>query len=175
MHQLIAFAVLVNNAGVSLTSKSDLSDLREVYNGIYNTNVASIAVAMSMFLPLLRETSSDPRIINVSSTTGSFGLSPKFSNITPVYIPYTISKAALNFLTLAYTKLKENDGVTIQCGGPGLCRTELNDAARTVPTARNPLDGARVFVELALSEKGKYPNGFWYMADEDEEAQSVPW
>ncbi len=78
-------------------------------------------------------------------------------------------------LTHFYGKLKENEGVSIQSGGPGLCRTDLNDAARTVPTARDPLDGARVFVELALSEKAKYPNGYWYMADEDQEAQPVPW
>jgi NAD(P)-dependent dehydrogenase (short-subunit alcohol dehydrogenase family) len=130
---------------------------------------------MSLFLPFLKSTSADPRIINVSSTTGSFGLSDKFPKLPAGIIPYSMSKTALNMLTLAYTKTVEAEGVLIQSGGPGLCRTDLNFASKTRPGARDPIDGAKVFVSLALAEKGEYPNGFWQQMDGEDEPVAVPW
>jgi NAD(P)-dependent dehydrogenase (short-subunit alcohol dehydrogenase family) len=167
--------ILINNAGISPSPKEDLSDIRTIFASTYDTNVFSVATIMSFFLPLMKETSKDARIINVGSTTSSFGQSDKFPVVPPQYASYISSKGALNMLTLCFGKAPGNQDVTFQVGGPGLCRTDLNEGARLRPGARDPLDGAKVYVELAVAEKGKFPNGFWYQGDEDEEPIAVPW
>lgn len=141
----------------------------------YSTNVASVASSTAVFLPLLKETSSDPRVINVGSTTSSFGTSDRFTNVPSQYLAYVSSKSALNMLTLLFAKGVGNEGVLFQVAGPGLCRTDLNEGSRMRPNARDPLDGAKVFVELVLAPRERYPTGFWFIGDEDEELVTVPW
>lgn len=166
--------MLVNNAGISLLPSSK-SDLRSASNETYNANVTSTAVLMAFFLPLIRA-SPDGRIINVSSTPASLGLSHTIPTISDgSYIPYTVSKTALNALTICYSKLEENKTVLFQCGAPGLVRTELNEAARKRPDARTPEDGARVVVELALADREKFKSGFWYVGDGETNPKLVPW
>jgi NAD(P)-dependent dehydrogenase (short-subunit alcohol dehydrogenase family) len=47
--------VLVNNAGAAvIPSAPDSSDYRSAFSTVYDTNVASVAITMQLFLPLLR-------------------------------------------------------------------------------------------------------------------------
>ena len=59
--------IVVDNAGIAMAEGSDHPNLSQSYAEIFNTNVTGIALMMSTFLPLMRETSRDPRIINISS------------------------------------------------------------------------------------------------------------
>jgi len=93
--------LLVNNAGyAAVPSASDHShsDWREIYTSVYDTNVTSVGLVMQHFLPLLR--GSAGRVINISSARGSTTLAS--GNVLPptVSIPYSVSKAALNLLTV---------------------------------------------------------------------------
>jgi NAD(P)-dependent dehydrogenase (short-subunit alcohol dehydrogenase family) len=75
-----------------------------------------------------------------------------------VSIPYSVSKTALNALTLEMAKFPENEGVQFHVIGLGHCKTEFNGFRGL----RDPLEGANVVVELVNAEKGTVPNaGFW--------------
>ena len=47
--------------------------------------------------------------------------------------------------------------VKFYAANPGHCKTALN----SFKGARDPLDGARVVVELALALEGMFGSGFW--------------
>lgn len=82
-------------------------------------------------------------------------------------MPYSVSKTALNVLTIEMAKSYPD--VDFYAANPGHCKTALNGYRG----AKDPLDGAAVVVELALAEKGRYALGFWQC--EDGVMGEVPW
>jgi NAD(P)-dependent dehydrogenase (short-subunit alcohol dehydrogenase family) len=96
--------VLVNNAGYAAVPSSalDHSDWREIYTRVYDTNVTSVALVTQHFLPLLR--GSAGRVINISSARGSTSLASGKILPPTVSIPYSVSKAALNLLTVEMSR-----------------------------------------------------------------------
>ena len=117
--------VLVNNAGLT----NPVRDVRE-YDGddaatVMLTDVVGYVRVIHAFLPLL-ERSPDPRIVNVSSGLGSFGLAHDEGRIesragTPLY---AAAKAAINMLTARYARLLP--GIRINAADPGMTATDLN-------------------------------------------------
>jgi NAD(P)-dependent dehydrogenase (short-subunit alcohol dehydrogenase family) len=164
--------VLINNAGAAvIPSAPDFSDYRSAFSSVYDTNVTSVAITMQLFLPLLRKSPSSI-IINVSSGRGSLGISSSGKMPPTVSMPYSISKTALNALTLEMAKFPENEGVQFHVIGPGHCKTEFNGYRGT----RDPLEGANVVVELVNAEKGTVPNaGFWQTEGASKELVRIPW
>lgn len=137
-----------------------------MYNRILDTNVTSVALVSTLFLPLLREATT-PRIINVSSGRGSLALVTSGANPPTDKIPYSVSKAALNLLTVEMSHANPN--VEFQLVNPGWCKTAFNGYRGP----KDPIEGARSTVELALAEKEKYRAGFW--AFENGKMEEVPW
>jgi len=147
----------------------------------FNVNVAGVAMVMDAFIPLLLKSSSpssssssdrptererfEPRIINVSSSVGSMARALRTpGTFTPPWeMGYSVSKAALNRLTLEYMKL--HPGISFYLVCPGHCSTGLND----FQGKKDPVDGARVVVELVLAERGRYGFGFWRFDDDEED------
>ena len=117
--------VLINNAGIS----GPVRDIHE-YDGdeaatLLLTNVVGYVRVIHAFLPLL-ERASDPRIVNVSSGLGSFGLVHDEGRIesragTPLY---GAAKAAINMLTARYAQLLP--GIRINAADPGMTATDLS-------------------------------------------------
>jgi NAD(P)-dependent dehydrogenase (short-subunit alcohol dehydrogenase family) len=166
-----ALDVLINSAGLALIpSAPDCSDYRSAFSAVYDTNVISVALTTQLFLPLLRR-SPRGQVINVSSARGSLTLSSSPSTPPTVSMPYSISKTALNALTLEFDKLAENKDVEFQCIAPGHCKTAFNGFRGS----RDPLDGAKVVVELVTAEKDGFPSGFWQMEEGDDEPKTIPW
>lgn len=67
--------VLVNNAGISLDTGEPVTDVDvEVFRRTYETNVFGVVAVTNAFLPVLRR-SAHPRIVNISSGTGSLAWS----------------------------------------------------------------------------------------------------
>ncbi|KAG8530329.1 uncharacterized protein KY384_004831 [Bacidia gigantensis] len=161
--------VMINNAGIALLEAPDHSNIPEIYAATFQTNVTGVALMMSTFLPLLKATSTDPRIINVSSARGSLYLASSGKLPPSTTRSYCVSKAALNMLTVEYARAEPE--VKICAAEPGSCKTAFNGFRGQ----KDPLDGAKVVVELALADKRKYVGGFWGMNTEDKEAQEVPW
>ncbi|MEZ0494588.1 SDR family oxidoreductase [Kineococcus sp. TBRC 1896] len=136
--------VLVNNAGVNSAvmpveelTASELAALLDV-------NLLGVLRVTNAFVPLLHD-SAHPRVVNVSSTVGSFARTLEMDlfdwRITPP--AYAVSKSALTMLTLKFARALP--GVLVNAADPGYTRTDLNggDGAQSVT------EGTDAVVQLA--------------------------
>jgi NAD(P)-dependent dehydrogenase (short-subunit alcohol dehydrogenase family) len=102
--------VLVNNAGISVDTGSVVTEADiDVCRRTYETNVFGVLTVTNAFLPPLRR-SAHPRIVNISSGTGSLtwstGPNPQFDFqlASGRGAAYRSSKTALNALTVFYAQ-----------------------------------------------------------------------
>lgn len=180
--------VLINNAGYAAipSAEDSAEDWRDVYARVYDTNVTSVALTMRFFLPLLRKSSfpsssstegrgggGGGKIINVSSARGSVTLSATGVLPPTVSIPYSLSKTALNMLTVEMSRDPLNKDLEFHLVSPGHCKTAFNGFRGT----RDPLEGANVVVELVRNtEKGRFKNaGFWETKGASRDLVEIPW
>jgi NAD(P)-dependent dehydrogenase (short-subunit alcohol dehydrogenase family) len=148
--------VLINNAGISHDSNSDLT-LRERYEKSYAVNVFGSAVVTETFLPLLAK-SAAPRIVFISSNLGSLTLKANFeSGISRIPVPiYRTSKAALNMLMLHYAKTYENEKKwKINACHPGFASTDLT-GGRGGSVERAAVNAVRLATLGEEGETGKF-------------------
>ncbi len=151
--------LLVNNAGISNTTKGDMSlveyekvsqasnaSLDEI-RAVWETNVFGVLAVYQAMLPLLR-TSSDARIVNVSSGVGSLTTNADPANPYHAFFGpiYPASKTALNAITLAMMVELESTDIKVNLVSPGFTSTNLNgyEGAESVE------DGSREVVRVAL-------------------------
>jgi NAD(P)-dependent dehydrogenase (short-subunit alcohol dehydrogenase family) len=89
------------------------------------TNVVGYVRMIHAFLPLL-ERSANPRIVNVSSGLGSFGLFHDEGRIESRFGSplYAASKAGINMLTARYARLLPH--IRINTADPGMTATDLS-------------------------------------------------
>jgi NAD(P)-dependent dehydrogenase (short-subunit alcohol dehydrogenase family) len=147
--------VLINNAGISLDTGAPVTETDvEVFRRTYETNVFGVVAVTNAFLPALRR-SAHPRIVNVSSGTGSLTWStspnPQFDHQaagTGSSAAYRSSKTALNALTVFYAQALAGDGVKVNALAPGLRATNLN--ARAATAGGDPAEAAAGVVRLGL-------------------------
>jgi NAD(P)-dependent dehydrogenase (short-subunit alcohol dehydrogenase family) len=108
-----------------------------------------VLAVTNAFLPALRR-SAHPRIVNVSSGTGSltWSSSGKHFPYGGSGAAYRSSKAALNALTVFYSQALAGDGFKVNALAPGLRRTDLNE--RAAASDGDPAEAAAGAVRLAL-------------------------
>ena len=151
--------ILVNNAGISAqgtdVTEADVDEFRQVYE----TNVFGVVAVTNAFLPLLRR-SPTPRIVNISSETGSIALSA--SRDSTAFAAYRSSKTALNELTILYSLALAEKGFKVNAVAPGLRRTELNELAKSA--GGDPAEAAAGAVRLALLPDDG-PTGAFFLWD----------
>jgi NAD(P)-dependent dehydrogenase (short-subunit alcohol dehydrogenase family) len=164
--------VLVNNAGIAGGSEARTPGKVNLDNAraVLETNLIGVIAVTDTMLPLLRRSAS-PRIVNVSSGTGSLHhmTDPDhyFAGI-PASAIYPASKTALNALTVQYAKALAADGILVNAIAPGACATDfLRDLDRVV--TRTADEGARIAVRMATLPEGGPTGGFF---DDD---GPVPW
>lgn len=155
--------MLVNNAGITGPLRDPHDHTADDMTEVLLTNVAGYVRLIHAFLPLL-ERSNDPRIVNVSSGIGSFGLFHDMTRIeaqagTPIY---GASKAAINMLTARFARLLPH--IRINVADPGMTATDLSGGR-----GHSVHDGTDAIVAFALSAPGG-PTGTF--ADRDGE---LPW
>lgn len=150
--------VLVNNAAIGVNPSDDHIDFRNIYSRTFDTNITSVGLLTSLAIPLLRK-SPDPRVINISSGRASIHRITTGDLPPTASVSYSVSKVALNALTLELAKVYPE--VSFYAANPGHCKTAFNG----YKGKKDPLEGARVVEELALAEKGVYTNGFWQYED----------
>jgi NAD(P)-dependent dehydrogenase (short-subunit alcohol dehydrogenase family) len=162
-----SFDLLVNNAGIA---PSPALPIREQYATTFDTNVASVAIMMDNFIPLL-EKSQHPlggHIINVGSTRGSLTLNAEDKLPPSRSFPYSASKAALNLLSLDYARnFKGRVRINTIC--PGHCATALN-GYRGVKSVQ---DGAKVVLQIAVDPE--IGTGGYYQLEGTEKYTHAPW
>lgn len=168
----------MNNAGTAVVQKTDeLADLRNSFNATFSVNVASVAAVTSAFLPLLRR-SSYPRVIHVSSGRASLQRSTGANFPPTAVVAYSISKVALNALTIEQQKIEsarkgnEEDGsiVDYYAVSPGHCKTAFNGWKGP----KDPIDGAEIVVRLVTAERGEWKAGS-FLEWEEGNMREVPW
>lgn len=170
-----ALDVLVNNAGVSFDTGTVLTEVDvDVFRRTYETNVFGVVAVTNAFVPVLRR-SAHPRIVNVSSGTGSLtwstGPNPQFDHRaagTGRGAAYRSSKTALDALTVFYAQALADDGIKVNALAPGLRATRLNPQAAAA--GGDPAEAAAAAVRLAtLPDDG--PSGVLFSWD----GTVVPW
>ncbi|MFI8185969.1 SDR family NAD(P)-dependent oxidoreductase [Actinacidiphila glaucinigra] len=167
--RIAALDVLVNNAGVSPAEGMGAQDEDvDTFRRVYETNVFGVVAVTNALLPALRR-SAHPRIVNISSGTGSLAAAAtEHSGYRGAFASYRSSKAALNALTLFYAQSLAGDGFKVNALAPGLRRTDLNAAAAAA--GGDPAEAAAGAVRLAtLPDDG--PSGAFFSWD----GTPVPW
>lgn len=134
---------LINNAGITGPLRDPHKYEGDDAAAVLLTNVAGYVRVIHAFLPLL-ERAANPRIVNVSSGIGSFGLFADETRIerdasTPLY---AASKAAINMLTVRYARLLPD--VRINAADPGMTATDLSGGK-----GQSVHDGTDAIVALA--------------------------
>jgi NAD(P)-dependent dehydrogenase (short-subunit alcohol dehydrogenase family) len=166
--------VLVNNAGISLDIGTPVTDADlDVFRRTYETNVFGLVAVTNAFLPALRR-SAHPRIVNVSSGTGSLtwstGPNPQFDYqraATGRGAAYRSSKSAVDALTVFYAQALADDGFKVNALAPGLRATNLNPQAAA---GGDPAEAAAGAIRLALLSDDA-PTGQLFSWD----GKVVPW
>jgi NAD(P)-dependent dehydrogenase (short-subunit alcohol dehydrogenase family) len=163
---------LVNNAGISL-DEGPLSETGvDLFRRTYETNVFGVVAVTNALLPALRR-SARPRIVNVSSGTGSLtwstGPNPQFPfDARAGLAAYRSSKTALNALTVFYSQELAGAGFKVNALAPGLRATNLSPLA--AEAGADPAEGAAGAVRLALLPDDG-PTGACFSWD----GSAVPW
>ena len=147
--------VLIDNAGISLDTGAPVTETEvDVFRRTYETNVFGVVAVTNAFLPALRR-SAHPRIVNVSSGTGSLTWStapnPQFDHQaagTGSGGAYRSSKTALNALTVFYAQALAGDRIKVNALAPGLRATNLNPQAAAA--GGDPAEAAAGAIRLAL-------------------------
>ncbi|WP_379152475.1 SDR family oxidoreductase [Paenibacillus sp. sgz5001063] len=111
---MFSIDILVNNAGMGLTSA--IEDTKEEdFDSLMMLNVKAPFFMIQQALPHLR---SEGRIIQISSA------------VTPISLPaipaYSMSKSAINVLTLSLANQLGPRGITINAIAPGFVATDMN-------------------------------------------------
>jgi len=162
--------ILVNNAGIMVDDHRAVEADLDGFRRTYETNLFGVLAVTNAFLPALRR-SARPRVVNISSGTGSLGWSTGPARQFPeagTGAAYRSSKAALNALTVFYAQALADEGFKVNALAPGLRRTGLN--ARAANSDGDPDEAAAGAVMLAqLPDDG--PNGEFLSWD----GTTVPW
>jgi|SRR5690625_1015333 len=142
--------VLVNNAG-TVVDRLAVGTTEAEMRHTFEVNVFGVVTVIHATLPLLCA-SAAPRIVNVSSTTASLGLTSggtDFGGDADYRMAYSSSKTALNMLTVQYAHAFAKDPgqshIKINSATPGYTATDLTKHRGT----RTVEQGAQIIVELA--------------------------
>jgi NAD(P)-dependent dehydrogenase (short-subunit alcohol dehydrogenase family) len=117
--------VLVNNAGISGQMLSPRETTARDFLAVYGVNVLGPVRTLHACLPLL-DRSAQPRVVNVSSGMGSFGITadPERLESRLHGLVYPSSKAALNMITSQCAKALT--GYQVSAVDPGYTGTAFN-------------------------------------------------
>ena len=143
--------ILINNAGINYdtwqnTVNADLDEVRDTIE----TNLMAPWQIIQEMLPLLRK-SNGANIVNVSSGAGSL------ASQTGDRPGYSVSKLALNGLTLQFSRLLKEEKILINSVCPGWVRTDMGgDNAN-----RSPDEGAETIIWAALLDQHGPSGGFF--------------
>lgn len=127
------FDILVNNAGVGQILSFEESS-EESFDEVMNLNVKAPYFVTQQALPRLKE---GGRIINISSFVTRAA--------SPSVFTYSISKGAINTLTLLLAKQLGGRNITVNAILPGIINTEMNEGTLNNPEGQKYAAGLSTF------------------------------
>jgi NAD(P)-dependent dehydrogenase (short-subunit alcohol dehydrogenase family) len=164
--------ILINNAGIyGGYPQETLNTTIDQFKATYDSNVYGVVRVTQAFIDLLK-ISSEPRIVNVSSSQGSITLhsDPTYKYYDYKAAAYLSSKSAMNMYTvvLAYELKDTNFKVNAIC--PGYTKTDFNGhrGPGTVEDA-----GKRIVKYALIDNEG--PTGEFFSEENNPETGEIPW
>ncbi|MFJ8694464.1 SDR family oxidoreductase [Streptomyces roseolilacinus] len=152
--------ILVNNAGI--TVPRPLAEVTEAdYDRVFAINTKAPFFIIQRGLGRLRD---GGRIVNISSVATRVAF--------PAIVSYTMTKAALDYLTLSLAQELGPRGITVNAVAPGYTETEINPTlavpeirrryseASTFGRLGDPVDIADV-VSFVASDDARWVTGQW--------------
>ncbi len=163
---------LVNNAGINGGfPQSALEATIEQFKQVFDTNLYGVIRVTQAFIDLLKK-SSQPRVVNVSSSGASLTLhsDPSWKYYPHKAALYPSSKAALNMYTidLAYELRDTPFKVNAVC--PGFVATDFN-GHRGTGTVQEA--GTRISKYVMIGDEG--PTGKFIAEEYNPETGETPW
>ncbi len=167
-----ALDILINNAGVyGGYPQAALDSTIEQFKTAYDANVYGVVRVTQAFVDLLKK-SSEPRIVNVSSSQGSITLhsDPSYKYYDYKGAVYLSSKSAMNMYTvvLAYELRDGNFKINAVC--PGYTKTDFNGHRGP----GNVEDAGKRIIKYALIDNDG-PTGKFFSEENNPGTGEVPW
>ncbi len=164
--------VLINNAGINGGSPYTAIDANiDQFIAAFNTNVFGVVRVTQAFIDLLRK-SSEPRIVNVSTSVGSLSLQSDPSWPAYEFAKYAVygsSKAALNMYTVHLAYELRDTAFKINAVCPGYTSTDFTfHNGGEVEVAGNRI------VKYALIDQDG-PTGKFFSEETNPETGEIPW
>jgi len=164
--------ILINNAGVYGGYPQSAFDATvDQFKAAYDTNVYGVVRVTQAFIDLLKK-SSEPRIVNVSSSQGSITLhsDPAYKYYDYKGVVYLSSKAALNMYTVVLAYELKGTSFKVNAVCPGYTKTDFN-GHRGHGTVE---DAGKRIVKYALLDKDG-PTGKFFSEENNPMTGEVPW
>ncbi|WP_270180023.1 SDR family oxidoreductase [Alkalihalobacillus sp. CinArs1] len=134
--------ILINNAGIFIDQDFTVLELdRETLSKTMETNTYGPLYLTQALISLLKN-SEDGRVINVSSGLGSG------NSIGESHPAYSLSKAALNIVTIQLADALRDKGIKVNAMCPGWVKTAMGGEG----AMRSVTDGADTAVWLSLGD-----------------------
>jgi len=164
--------ILINNAGIfGGYPQTALDSTIDQFKAAYDVNVYGVVRVTQAFIDLLKK-SSEPRIVNVTSSQGSITLhsDPTYKYYDYKGAVYLSSKSALNMYTVVLAYELKNTNFKINAVCPGFTKTDFNGhrGTGTVNDAGNRI------VKYALIDKDG-PTGKFFSEENNPETGVIPW
>lgn len=151
--------ILVNNAAINYDewNTPGKADMDEVWQTL-ESNLIGPWMVTQAFLPLLRMGRA-ARIVNVSSQSGSLH---SMGGGTPAY---SVSKAALNALTVKFAAELKPEGILVNAACPGWVRTDMGG-----PSAPRSVEAGAASIVWAATLPDDGPSGGFFR-----DGKPLPW
>ena len=164
--------ILINNAGVYGGYPQSAFDATvEQFKAAYDANVYGVVRVTQAFIDLLKK-SSEPRIVNVSSSQGSITLhsDPAYKYYDYKGVVYLSSKAALNMYTVVLAYELKGTSFKVNAVCPGYTKTDFNGhrGHGTIEDA-----GKRIGKYAWIDKDG--PTGKFFSEENNPKTGEVPW
>src|SRR5690349_5601456 len=164
--------ILVNNAGIyGGYPQGALDTTIDQFKAAYDANVYGVVRVTQAFIDLLKK-SSEPRIVNVSSSQGSITLhsDPSYKYYDYKGAVYLSSKSAMNMYTVVLAYELKDSSFKINAVCPGYTNTDFNGH-------RGPgsvEDAGKRIIKYALIDKDR-PTGKFFSEENNVETGEIPW
>jgi NAD(P)-dependent dehydrogenase (short-subunit alcohol dehydrogenase family) len=164
--------VLINNAGISggMPQTATTASI-DIFKIVFETNLYGVVRVTQAFIDLLKK-STEPCIVNVSSSQGSLTLSndPSYSYYNHKGAVYQPSKAALNMYTIALAYDLKDTLIKVNMVDPGFIKTDFNNHRGTGTV----VEAAKRIVKYAVFEKNA-PTGKFISEEYNPVTGEIPW
>ncbi|MBL7919611.1 MAG: SDR family oxidoreductase [Bacteroidia bacterium] len=164
--------ILINNAGVfGGHPQGALNTSIDQFKATYDANMYGVVRVTQVFIDLLKK-SSEPRIVNVSSSQGSITLhsDPSYKYYNYKAAAYLSSKSAMNMYTVVLAYELKDSKFRINAVCPGFTKTDFNGHRGTGTLE----DAGKRIVKYALIDKNG-PTGKFFSEENNPETGEVPW